>query len=353
MYGREHKTRFLGAILVLCATSFGALAETVMIEGAGQSKGQGWLFGSPDDANCWIATPAHVVKAGKTGDATDFVWRDVEGGQGSGVATFIPKVGTDLAFAKVIGRSKGYCLSRLGADSITASVRRQPDVEAIIMQRTHTDPQAMKVRSFNGDFLTFAPANNTVKSYMKPGISGAPLILRRSDGLDVPLGLITTVERDQSAGYALRFDTIKALFLSGYQGASVSAVPAQKKSFDIISVTGLSSDSQNAVDAILTQDRCWIGRPSKDKRSFNLVVKPISNQGIAQAILEFDEACGPPPKTIITEYRNGTKWRTFGQCRLSETQAHCNFPKPVADDIRFTFIARDGLDRAVKSLSLN
>ena len=72
-----------------------ANAETVLIEGAGQSKGQGWLFGSPQDASCWVVTPAHVVRAGKTGMVSDFIWRDIDGRQGSGVSAFIPKGQTE------------------------------------------------------------------------------------------------------------------------------------------------------------------------------------------------------------------------------------------------------------------
>ena len=338
--------------LVFFMSAHYANAETVLIEGAGQSKGQGWLFGSPQDASCWVVTPAHVVRAGKTGMVSDFIWRDIDGRQGSGVSAFIPKVGTDLAFAKVIGRAKGDCLSRLGADTLSASIRRQPNVEAIIMQKTHVDPRAMKVRSFNEEFLTFDPSTDQVKAYMKPGISGAPLILRQEDGLDIPLGLITSVKRDQSAGFALRFDIIKALFMSQKPGSKENNEASAEQSFQIVSASGRSAEAGSAVNAVLTDDRCWLARPVEKKRSFDLVVQPLNKDGVSKAVIEFDPSCGSAPTTIIVEHEYKDKWQTFGQCKATPNYANCIFPKLARGNIRFTFIARDGLSRGIKRLSL-
>jgi hypothetical protein len=335
-----------------------ASAEPVLINSGAQAKGQGWLFGSPKDASCWIATPRHVVEATRGGVLAGFRWTDARGREGRGIDPIAPDPKLDLAFARAEGRADGACLSRLGGDDLTFIVKRQPAVEAMSMQKTHVEPRRMVLRDFSGDYVRFAPADNEAKEYMKPGLSGSPLVLRESDGRDRPIGLIASVDSDQRHGYAVRFDAIKRLFLT----LDTATTPESERDFDathkktqfsINDASGVSRDASTTAQAVLNDDQCWIAHPAEEARSFSAVIMPEKRGGSFKRIaLIYDSACAQAPDAVVLEKRSGDGWATLAACNASPTGASCLSAGQPLDQMRLTVISRSGAEVAIRKIEI-
>ena len=344
----------VAAVLAIVAACSLALAEPVLITSKAGAKGQGWLFGSPRDASCWIAVPRHVVETHKGGPLADFQWRDAKGREGSGVSPYEPMVGLDLAFAKASGRLDGACLSRLGGDDLSFVVARQPTVEAISMETTHVEPRRMQLRDFNGDYVRFAPANDEARREMKPGLSGSPLVLRTGgEAPDRPVGLVANVDPSQDFGHAVRFDTIKRLFLTSSKD-QIETLPADPDNeFTLVNSTGVSRDQSSSAEASITDSGCWIAAPPAGARSFSIEIAPhnpgASFSGVA---LVFDQTCASVPDGIVLEKIQGENWTTLSGCRLSASRAHCVAAGQSIDRLRLTIIRRDGAEVGVSRIEL-
>lgn len=345
--------RLFFAILI-CLFYSPAIAETVSITGGSGEKGQGWLFGSPNDANCWIATPHHVVTA-SDGQAKNFLWQDIEGYQGEGFAAIRVDQNLDLVFARVTGRKKGECLSRLGPVDSTGRIRRQPYVEAMIIQSTHASPKSMQIRDFSDEFVIFSPTDTDAENAMKPGLSGAPLVLRESNQ-DIALGLVITVEKNGQHGHAIRFDHIQSLFKS-ISVENISELENAYGSVNIghLSTTGLSIDPSTGLTALFEPGKCWQASPIKGKRSYSLFIELTEDQSGSQAVFNIDRRCGASPDAILVEMPVGEdRWTAAGDCLKTAEKISCRWgvgaPK---NHRRFKFISRDGSERAVSALAIS
>ncbi len=342
-------------IAILCVTLINVSnAEPVLIKSGARTFGQGWLFGSPKDASCWLATPRHVIESSRDGELKDFQFSDLKGVEGIGINPIIPRKGLDLAFAKVSGRATGSCLSRLGSDDISFTIRRQPNVEAMKMQSTHTSPKKMAVRDFNKDFVIFAPSDEIASNAMKPGLSGAPIIFRSNDGRDIPVGLVNTINKDKKSGHAVRFDVIKQLFLNLAIPAdtvgSDGNTEASSQTLTVRDVTGISADADSSVSAALTRAGCWIARPPEGKRSFSAIIAPSSAATYHSLIVSFDIKCGEKPDGLILEKPKGKGWTTFSSCKFADAHASCTITGQSIDQLRLTVISRSGEPKAIRQL---
>ncbi len=345
--------------LIACAFSVAtaAFAEPVRIQSGERTFGQGWLFGSPKDASCWIVTPRHVVEKSRGGEVGEFQYTDLKGRTGEGVDVVVPKEGLDLAFAKVAGRRKGDCLSRLGADNISFAVARQPIAEAMKVLGTHASPRRMQIRDFSGESLIFEPVDKAAHEAMQRGLSGAPLLLRTDDGTDQPLGLIFDIEpNEKKSGFAVRFDVIKRLFLAldskiaGSKEAGGVEIPGD--AFALIDIDGVSGSPDQGPRMALAEQGCWIAAPREGKRSFRATLTPDDTRAFRGVFIEFGKTCGGPPDGIIIEIQNGKAWETIANCEMGADAARCQTaPRPRAP-LRLTVISRSGSAVGIQQISL-
>lgn len=348
--------RVLTIYLLFFVVSY-TLAEPVLIKSGARTFGQGWLFGSPRDASCWVATPRHVIESSRDGELKDFQFSDLKGVEGLGVNPIIPRKGLDLAFAKVSGRAKGSCLSRLGGDDISFTIRRQPNVEAMKMQSTHTSPKKMAMRDFNKDFVVFAPVDDSASDAMKPGLSGAPIIFRSNNGRDIPVGLVNTINKDKKSGHAVRFDVIKQLFLSLAMPTdtvhSDGNIEVSSQTLTVRDVTGISANADSSVSAALNKTGCWIARPPDGERSFSAIIVPSASTTYHSLIISFAEKdCGKKPDGLILEKPQRKGWTTFSSCKFAGAQASCPITGQSIDQLRLTIISRSGEPVAIQQLQI-
>jgi|GEM_PF-4763220 len=330
-------------------------AEPVLIRNVANMKGQGWLFGSPVDASCWIVTPKHVIEQSKNGPVKNFLWSDIEGHEGTGLSPVAPVKGLDLAFAKITGRQKGQCLSRLGTDDITHFVSRQPMVEAMVLQKTFVQPRQMRLRDFDARYIRFMPVTEAAARNMRPGLSGSPLVLRTEGvAVDRPIGLVLQVSKDQQTGFALRFDEIKKIFLTQVANDQPAAQQTNVSgNFTILNTQAVTLNAQSVMENIKQEEGCWVAKPPEGKRSFSFdVIMDKTAKSLSGIIVKFDKSCGAQPGGIILETRSGDQWATAGICKLNPEQATCRLPNQTADRLRVSIIKRDGTAVALKQLIL-
>lgn len=344
--------RFLVFTLALSITT-GATAEPVLIHSATQGKGQGWLFGSPKDASCWVAVPKHVVALKIDGPVANFRWRDAKGFEGTGANPLVPSEHHDLAFAQALGRETGSCMSRLGVADISLVVARQPTVEAMSMQTTQVAPRRMILRDYNGDVLRFEPATEQAKKRLQPGLSGAPLVLRENN-VDRPIGMVTHVGPNREQGYALRFDVIRRLFANlEVQAEKASTTVDKSIAFDLVNITAESLDTSKTQASLLNQAGCWAATPAEGARSFAMEIVPkkigVSLSGLT---LDFDEACGTTPDSLILEAQRGKNWIMISSCPIAAQHATCNISKRKPSRLRLTVIRRDGAAIGLSNVQL-
>lgn len=346
-------------IALLLLTPISSQAETVLVHSKIQAKGQGWLFGSPTDASCWIAVPKHVVEIKKNGSVAEFHWSDKKGHEGRGIEVFVPEKDIDLAFAKATGKAKGDCLSRLGAQDLSFTVSRQLEVEAMVMQKTFTSPKKMEIRDFDNKYFHFSPVDEAAQEAMQPGLSGAPLMLRsKNTSDDKPMGLICNINKKEQTGYALRFDKIRTLFLesANKQPASNAAkkdasdIPA----FNLINATGISHSTDTTADYALIDKGCWVAKPPAGKKNFEVMLKFANQQNVFSGLsLRFDRKCGQQPDAIMLEHKQGQHWSHLTDCRFSsEEAATCVTAKRKLHELRLKVIKRDGGEIAIAKIEL-
>lgn len=332
----------IALVLVALLIPPSAQGEPVLIQSATRAKGQGWLFGSLFDASCWIAVPKHVIATRIDGEVANFRWRDSNGYEGTGQDPIIPSDTVDLAFAAAVGREPGSCLSRLGANDIGQIVARQPIVEAISMQSTHVEPERMRLRDFSRDMLVFEPVTESAKERLKPGLSGAPLVLRGSEQ-DRLIGMVTSVGTSLIEGYAIRADKISSLFTGYVKQNSIGVESAEaQQEFYIASVTAVSASLGNSIASLQEAKGCWEAKPPENARSFQLELVAKNDDAYFSAVeLTLDEACGENPDSMLLEELRGSTWVTLADCEVSPHRVLCRMPRRKFSRIRLTLIKRD------------
>lgn len=332
-----------------------AQAEPVLVLAENGQKGQGWLFGSPVDGECWIAMPRHVVEAG--GALHAFLWRDVQGNEGTGREPKAASQKLDLAFARIDGRASGRCLSRLGTDDLTSVVMRQPIVWAQSMFKTHLRAIEMRISDANAQYVRFEPIKSESTENLNKGLSGAPLVLRDpSGGADRPIGLVVRVSKAKGFGHALRFDTIKTEFagIVAKSSANTGRVTLQNDlGIRLINATGRSQSSDTAVGAALAEAGCWIARPAPGARSFNVEVHPTSPGLVVSSVdVRFEPRCGPRPDALIVQVLEGKLWSTAASCEISPLAARCVIGRRKMTPLRLIVIKRDGMNVAIAHIGV-
>lgn len=343
----------IALVVVTLLTPLCTQGEPVLIQSATQAKGQGWLFGSMFDASCWIAVPKHVIATRIDGDVASFRWRDSKGYEGTGQNPFIPSDTVDLAFAAAVGREPGSCLSRLGASDIGQIVARQPIVEAISMQSTHVEPERMRLRDFSSDMLVFEPVTESAKERLKPGLSGAPMVLRGAEQ-DRLIGMVTSVGTTLDEGYAIRADKISSLFTGYVKQNSIGVKAAtEQQEFYLASVTGLSANLESSIASLQQPEGCWEAKPPENARSFQLELVAKNDDAYFSAIeLTLDEACGENPDSVLLEELRGSSWVTLADCEISVQRTLCRMPRRKFSRLRLTLIKRDAATVGISQIQL-
>lgn len=339
----------IASLVGLYAVSIGA--EALFVESAVGGQGQGWLFGSSIDASCWIATPKHVVEV--ENEVKTFLWRDQFGNEGRGVEPFHESADFDLVFARASGRGSGACLSRLGSADLTRTIMSQPVVWAQTMLKTNLRAVPMQVSDAGDQLLRFEPVEESDQPLMQQGISGAPLLYRPDPkSVGVPLAMITKIPREQQLyGLALRFDVVKAEFLSLAFDGPAGTGRADESSYQIVRANGVSATSETSADALKSKDGCWEAMPPEGQASFFVEIIP-SGPEIHGVDISLDAACGPAPDSILVQAPQGQGWTTVASCTMQAATAVCVTGRRRVRALRIVIIKRDGSKAAINSLVL-
>jgi len=200
-------------------------------------NGNAWLFGSPLDASCWVAAPAHVFR-GKDGLLHKAILQ-LKDGRELHVQSkpFQPALKIDLAFAPVYSDKK--CSDRLGAKDLSGLISATGTVKLMVQLSSLLKGYLLKIPSttLSGHELIVEPIQKADK--LQQGFSGGIIYLSDAEpgGGDTPVGMLLRVcdpgtgnnafeddlndtpsgnacDGERHYGIALRFDEIRRLFTS-------------------------------------------------------------------------------------------------------------------------------------------
>lgn len=338
--------RLLGPMMVSASA---AHAEPVAIEGATGETGVGWLFGSPQDARCYVVTANHVVDD-ENGDPKRFLWRGLDGREGVGAAPF-GDAGLDIAFGRASGVEPSDCLSRLGPLDATSVIRRQP--EASLLQPISTSARPIQVQIGPFDETRFQAEGVEAQDVqlLQRGVSGAMLTLRRDDGAEIPLGVVTNA--DPTGGVvATRADATRRVFSARDAEAAGSGPVTNGAPVEIRRSTGESRDPASDVSALLREGACWSVSPGEDRRAVHVELTSVET-AFNNARLDIEPECGVAPTEVYAAIPRGSGWRHIASCPVSGGVALCRFTTIDPGTVmRLSLIRRDGATMGIASVTL-
>lgn len=328
----------LFGLAVLASSS--VAAEPVAIVSSTRANGFGWLFGSPNDGECWIATPLHVIELTRGGEPGPFVWRSQSGIEGTGEAPIAPEATLDLAFARASGIEPGKCLSRLGVADLSSALGRYPVAEAVSPLKTQVRPRRLQLRDFDADVIRIEPVDGAARKAFQSGISGSPLLEVEGEGRDPrPLGLILSVDPKTNQGAALRFDTIRRVFLTLQGSADRRHQPSASLNYKIVNSTAISPDPA-ASSAALAAGGCWSAAPPAGERSFRFEI--VAAREFQELTIVVDPRCGSAADAVVIEAPTSSSWYAIAQCTFDGTTTACVRQLTLTARARLTVIRRDG-----------
>lgn len=353
------------AMAFVCGSPPSALAENVLLLG-GNGKGQGWLFGTAGrdgDVECWLAFPRHVAAAadkpvpasiefidreGRRGEAGPI--RDVASIKGALAAT---KGQADLAFARVrSGRPNGHCLSRLGltARSNDALIRLNRDLQVVDTDERSDGQFAVRILR-NGTMesasrILIQPENSADQGYLRGGLSGATVMVRRDDVLH-PLAIVQELSRDKQAAFALRFDAIDIAFglLRDDEGSHAGQGGADAAPAIRIAAYMAETISGNGPSTLEQPGGCWRARAISGSRAITVTVGPVQLRKDGGYLeVERGSACGDGqvlPIGLDVSRDDGQTFSRVADCLLEEgaVKATCRIPRSGAVLVRVVFRA--------------
>ena len=270
-------------------------AELVSTRTELEQNGNAWLFGSPLDATCWIAAPAHVFR-GKDGVLHKAILQLTDGRELHVKSEpFQPVLEVDLAFAPVTSDKK--CSDRLGAKDLSGLISVAGTVKLMVQLSSQLRGYLLKVPSatLSGNELIVEPVQKADR--LQQGFSGGIIYFSNFEpgGGDTPAGMLLRVcdpgagsdafeedlnehssgnvcDGERHYGIALRFDEIRRLFTSMQSRPSVASgekaltqrIDKEKKRdgvrISLLATGGHTLDSasgpMNSFDAQSSQS-CW------------------------------------------------------------------------------------------------
>lgn len=347
---RQLRRQILGFMLIVTG-HLPVAAEPVAIVASTRATGFGWLFGSPIDGACWIVTPRHVIEASRGGDPAPFLWRRQNGIEGTGNAPIVPDAALDLAFSPAGGIEPADCLSRLGDSDLTAILMRYPVTEAVSALKTQMRPRRMHLRDFDATLVRIEPADDAARKAFQSGISGSPLLsVEDAARVPRPLGLILHLDPQTNLGTALRFDTIKRVFLGMRNPESTPAPAASPTLFEIVNARAVTPSPTASAESLRTGG-CWRAEPPAGERSFRFEI--VVEHMTTELTIAADPQCGPPPDGLLLEAPAATGWHTIGQCTPQGEQGTCAWRFVPTARLRLTVIRRDSAAVGVSALGVS
>ncbi len=355
-----------GLLALLSASNF-AVAEPVFISTPRGGEGQGWLFGSPFDAQCWIAVPRHVIQLSPGGPLTEFQWRDRQGYVGLGME---PKSTgevrsnsqagdsgdpLDLAFSRVSARPSGECLSRLGFNDLTSLIATRPMVVAAMRMATLDSPQRMRVSDFDHATLTLTAEDAAAQQSIDEGrgISGSPVLFQDPAGNTVPIGLVIKTDPEGGIALALRFDRVKRAFTEFQTELANSTSPSQSTNaspFTIDRVLGESTAAVHGLEGLADPERCWGVAPNQGLRRIEIDFSLAPDSKATTLKLRFDDRCGQLPDSLQVHRPLGAQWMSLSDCTMGDSIATCRLDGRTSNKLKLVIVSRKAATIGIQRL---
>ncbi len=363
------------AVPALLLPALPAQARVVRVgpgDATGQGHGHGYVFGSRRDGNCWLATPAHVLRS-KEGGLHGDVLRDARGRAGTASNPVQPDKSIDLAFARVSGLG-GQCLDRLPARKLDALLGAGSPARLNLIDGTGGGARAMplRIRAVDGGGQAIKFSVEPVASAMDPhpriiqGYSGGLVDRQNAAALghdSLPLGLVLTVCTGGAASKAdleallnsdnpatdictgghyataLRFDAIRRLFerVEAQKGAA-SSPSGQAPHPKLLNFAGQTLEG--TPQTLLTGDGCWRVKPDARGRVQLDFLLPANR--ISRAVIV--ETCEGGSNLGGVEVRGGASAGTTTAYRFCAAQGatlRCTIGARKARVIRLSVSAKD------------
>lgn len=303
-----------------CHTAF---AEPVLIQSRSGQVGHGWLFGAPQDGQCWVAAPAHVVASPETGELLPFYFVDSRGVSGECEKPFFQDTanstsladaeGRDLSFARVaIGRADGECRSRLGLPSLgyQSAMLKANGFVAVSQFQTSAGGLPLtlhrrSVDSFGGAVVDFKPSGNVPQGSLRKGISGSPVVTEIG-GQTVPVAMILRINPDTGVLRTLRFDYIKEQFNKiRTQRVDGNPTPIHMEGipYRILQTSYIPASGDLGALSLLQENGCWAAKAPEGKKTAELVIAIDGQTRIKILELLRTPSCGSTPLHVWVDQR--------------------------------------------------
>lgn len=355
--------KIIATCLVLALFIQTAHAESVLVRSRSGDTGQGWLFGSPTNGQCWIAVPAHVIMSPETGRLESFHYTDMQGVSGE---TGIPASGgagsrdsaadnesQDLAFAPVVaGRQAGACKSRLGVPTLKYQtiMRTAQTFNVLHMHPTSyrtfpTQLAAGAVDQYGGAVIEFSVGKDTASEFLRKGISGATIAATDS-GVSVPVAMILRIKNETGTLRAMRYDYIKDRFASAEtpREATVHTAPTGRGiPYRIISMLNVPSAGDTGATGLQSGSGCWRSEAVPDARTVDLTILAATAGQRIESIKVVTAPCGNAPLRywVDQRLREDTPWEYVTACeQAANSSTDCRISLSGPRQLRLRFDAR-------------
>ncbi|PHR93631.1 MAG: hypothetical protein COA69_03040 [Robiginitomaculum sp.] len=355
--------RPLKTIMFVALTTLSVSAQAGVVRvgaGGGASHGHGYVFGSSSDGSCWLATPAHVLRA-TDGSLTSNVLHDAQGRSGVAVNPIQPDMSVDLAFARVTGLGR-TCLDRLTIRRLDSVLEAGSDARLNLIDTATSGARflPMRIRTADGGVKAIkfsvepVPSSANKNPKIQQGFSGG-LIDRNGaatlGGGDLPLGLVLSVCDSGSAQggadidfddlfggevskapkhdicgaghYAtvLRMDEIRRLFAE-MEASTIKPKQASsaKNNIRLLNFTG--ETISGTPDGLIAGSGCWTVKPDKKGRITLDYLLPDNVQTTAVSI----QTCDGDGNLGGVEVRGGAEVNNttaYRYCSASHASINC------------------------------
>lgn len=363
-------------LMVFALSAQAGVVRVGVSDEAGQSHGHGYVFGSSTDGSCWLATPAHVLRAAD-GSLKSDVLHDAKGRSGVAVNPVQPDKSVDLAFARVTGLGR-ICLDRLPVRRLDNVLEAGSNARLNLIDTSTSGARSLPLRIRTADGGTKAikfsvepvPSAANKNPKIQQGFSGG---LVDRDGAatlgsgDLPLGLVLSVCDSAGSGgeevdfddlfgdetssapkqdicgsghYAtvLRMDEIRRL-LTKMESSAIK--PKQtvntKNNPRLLNFTGQTISG--TPDGLISGSGCWAVQPDKKGR-IRLDYLIPDNMRIKAIVIETCEGGGNLGGVEVRGGADVNSTSPYRYCTAKGADVHCTVGSRKAGVIRLGVVSK-------------